>query len=181
MFLARPGHLGWEAGSGVECRDGRVEAEACHLEATAVVHQVPPCPGHSRFGIALGAGPAAGRERRAHRHPLRATLGVGAGLRVPGQQGWAVVVGSQARPADPATACGQLSAPLNGQPAWLPGLSHEPHGLAGMRMASDESLGLAGTDSSLFRSCEWHCGHSGTVLDLTSASNSWPQPLQAYS
>jgi acyl-CoA thioester hydrolase len=76
---------------------------------------------------------------------------------------------------------GQPRAPLNGQPPWLPGLSHEPQGLAGMRMASDPSAGLAMTDSSLARSVVWHCGHSGTVLLLTRASNSWPQPLQAYS
>lgn len=75
----------------------------------------------------------------------------------------------------------QPIAPLKGQPPWLPGFSHVLHGLAGMRMALVESPGLANTDNSLFRSVEWHCGHSGTVLDLTSASNAWPQPLQAYS
>lgn len=48
-------------------------------------------------------------------------------------------------------------------------------------MAPVLSLGLAGTDNSLFKLVAWHCGHSGTVSERTRASNSWPQAAQAYS
>jgi hypothetical protein len=43
------------------------------------------------------------------------------------------------------------------------------------------SLGLAGTDSSLLKSVDWHCGHRGTVSERTRVSNVWVQRVQAYS
>jgi len=40
---------------------------------------------------------------------------------------------------------------------------------------------VANTDSCFSSALEWQLGHSGTVLERTSASNLWPQSLQAYS
>jgi hypothetical protein len=71
-------------------------------------------------------------------------------------------------------------ADANGQPVWLPGASHDPHGEAGKVMPL-WSAGLAGTDSSLCSSVPWHWGQAGTVPLRTRDSNAWPQPLQAYS
>ncbi len=60
---------------------------------------------------------------------------------------------------------------LNAQPP-APEFGHEPHGLGGIRAASVEVPVVAKTDSNFSRFFEWQLGHSGTVLERTSASNS---------
>jgi hypothetical protein len=62
-----------------------------------------------------------------------------------------------------------------------PEFGHELHGLGGNGAASVEVPVVANTESNFSSDFEWQLGHSGTVLERTSASNSWPQSLQAYS
>lgn len=61
-----------------------------------------------------------------------------------------------------------------------PGWPQPPQG-PGMDGAGVEVAVVEKTDSSFSSAVEWHCGHSGTVSERTSASNVVWQSLQAYS
>ena len=74
-----------------------------------------------------------------------------------------------------------MTAQLNPHAPGPPEFGHALHGLDGMGAASVDVPVVANTESSLSSAFEWQLGHSGTVLERTSASNSWPQSLQAYS
>jgi len=47
--------------------------------------------------------------------------------------------------------------------------------------AAADAPGVAKTDSNFSSAVDWQLGHWGMVSERTSASNWWPQLLQAYS
>jgi len=62
-----------------------------------------------------------------------------------------------------------------------PGCPHEPQALSANDADCVDEDGDENTDSFLSSSIEWQLGQSGIVLERTSASNSWPHCLHAYS
>jgi hypothetical protein len=62
-----------------------------------------------------------------------------------------------------------------------PGWPQLPQGPAARGAGSGPPADVANTESFFSSSVEWQLGQSGTVLERTRVSNSWPQDLQAYS